>query len=56
VRIACDQDGNRRLIGEITIGLRGDVLGTGGIGELIAAAPRTDPGCSGGIVDPAGLQ
>ena len=27
-----------------------------GIGELIAAAPRTDPGCSGGIVDPAGLQ
>ena len=56
VRIACDQDGNRRLISEITIGLRGDVLGTGGIGELIAAAPRTDPGCSGGIVDPAGLQ
>lgn len=56
VRIACDQDGSRRIITEITIGLRGDVLGSGGIGELIAAAPRTDPGCTGGIVDPAGLQ
>ena len=56
VRIACDQDGNRRLITEITIGMRGDVMGTGGIGELIAASAKTDPGCNGGIVDPVGLQ
>jgi ribonuclease T2 len=54
VRIACSQDGDRRLISEITIGLRGDVIGTGGIGELIAASSPTDPGCNGGIVDPVG--
>lgn len=54
VRIACSQDGDRRLISEITIGLRGDVLGTGGIGELIAASRPTDPGCNGGIVDRVG--
>lgn len=54
IRIACSQDGDRRLITEITVGLRGDVLGTGGIGELIAASRPTDPGCSGGIVDRVG--
>jgi hypothetical protein len=32
------------------------VVGNGGIGELIAAAGATDPGCTGGIVDPVGLQ
>ena len=56
VRLACEQDGNRRIISEITIGLRGDVMGSGGIAGLIAVAGRTDPGCSGGIVDPVGLQ
>lgn len=54
IRVACSQDGDRRLISEITIGLRGDVLGTGGIGELIAASRPTDPGCNGGIVDRVG--
>jgi len=54
IRIACSQDGDRRLISEITIGLRGDVIGTGGIGELIAASSPTDPGCTGGIVDRVG--
>ena len=54
VRVACERDGDRQLISEITIGLRGDVMGTGGIGELIAASSPTDPGCNGGIVDPAG--
>lgn len=54
IRIACSQDGDRRLISEITIGLRGDVLGTGGIAELIAASRPTDPGCNGGIVDRVG--
>ena len=56
VRIACDDDGGRRIISEITIGLRGDVMGTGGIGELIAGSSPTDPGCNGGIVDPVGKQ
>ena len=56
VRIACDNDGSRRLISEITIGLRGDVIGNGGIAELMAASSATDPGCTGGIVDPVGSQ
>ena len=56
IRLACDRDEDRSLIGEITIGLKGDVTGTGGIGELIAASPKTSPGCNGGIVDPVGLQ
>ena len=54
VRLACSRDGDRQLISEITIGLRGDVMGSGGIGELIAASGATDPGCNGGIVDRAG--
>lgn len=54
VRVACDRDGDRQLISEVTIGLRGDVMGTGSIGELIAASSPTDPGCNGGIVDQAG--
>lgn len=56
IRVACERDGDRSLISEITIGMRGDVMGTGGIGELILAAPPTSPGCPGGIVDPVGLQ
>jgi ribonuclease T2 len=56
VRLACEQDGDRRIISEITIGLRGDVMGSGGIGELIAASSPTSAGCTGGIVDPVGLQ
>ena len=56
LRIACDDDGGRRLISEITIGLRGDVMGSGSIGELIAASAPTDPGCTGGIVDAVGQQ
>lgn len=56
VRIACERDGDRSLISEITIGMRGDVMGNGGIGELILASPPTSPGCPGGIVDPVGLQ
>ncbi|HVY51348.1 MAG TPA: ribonuclease [Devosia sp.] len=56
VRLACVEDGGRRLISEITVGLYGDVMGAGGIGELIAAANPTDPGCGGGILDPVGPQ
>lgn len=56
IRLACERDGNRRLIAEITIGLRGDVFGSGGIDELIAASRPTDPGCNGGMVDRVGNQ
>jgi len=56
VRIACETHGGRGLISEITVGLTGDVVGNGGIGDLIAASGKTSPGCAGGIVDPAGKQ
>ena len=56
VRVACKPDGNRQLIAEITIGLKGDISAGTPIDQLIAASSPTDPGCPGGILDPAGLQ
>ncbi|MDB5542655.1 MAG: hypothetical protein JWQ89_4382 [Devosia sp.] len=56
VRIACDTDGKRRIISEITIGLWGTPGDTPNLGKLIRAARPTDGGCIGGIVDPAGPQ
>ncbi|MCG6857523.1 MAG: ribonuclease [Salaquimonas sp.] len=56
LRIACKQDDGRRLITELTIGLSGAMGEKPDLATLIAAAQPTDPGCPGGIVDPAGLQ
>ncbi len=56
VRVACRDDGNRRLIVELTIGLHGDIPAGTPVAELIRASSPTGPGCPGGIVDPAGLQ
>ena len=56
VRIACRDDGSRRLISEITIGLKGDISAGTAVSDLILASAPTDPGCPGGVVDPAGLQ
>ena len=56
VRVACKDDGSRRLITEITIGLRGDIPGGTPVKELILASAPTDPGCPGGVVDAVGLQ
>ncbi len=56
VRVACKRDAGRNLIVEMTIGLNGDVKPDSKLADLIAAAPTTDPGCPGGIVDPVGLQ
>jgi len=56
VRIACDDDGKRRIISEITIGLWGAPGADPDFGKLIRAARPTDGGCIGGIVDAAGLQ
>jgi ribonuclease T2 len=56
VRLACRDDGGRRLVAELTIGLRGDIPGGGQMRDLILASSPTDPGCPGGIVDPVGLQ
>ena len=59
VRVACvtDPSNGRRLIGELTIGLSGEIDGETSLADLIfAAAPTSDPGCPQGIVDAAGLQ
>lgn len=56
VKISCVNDGNRRLIGEITIGLSGALDEGADFAALLFAAPATDAGCPKGIVDPVGLQ
>lgn len=56
VRIACADDGKRRIISEITIGLWGTPGDAPDFGKLLRAARPTDGGCVGGIIDPVGLQ
>lgn len=56
VRVACKRDGDRQLIAEITIGLKGDVPAGTDIAALIAASTPTDSGCPDGILDAVGLQ
>lgn len=56
VRVACRDDGSRRLIAELTIGLTGDIPGGTPVRDLIFAAGPTDPGCPSGIVDAVGRQ
>jgi len=56
VRLSCVNDGNRRLIDELTIGLTGQPQGPDSFGRLILAARPTDGGCDGGVVDAVGLQ
>ncbi|WEK05231.1 MAG: ribonuclease [Candidatus Devosia phytovorans] len=56
VRLSCVNDGNRRLIDELTIGLTGQPQGPDSFGRLILAARPTDGGCDGGMVDAVGLQ
>ncbi len=55
VRFACVDDGGRRLISEMTLGLGGDPAAAG-LAELLLAAWPTDQGCPGGIIDRPGLQ
>jgi len=56
VRVACKRDGDRRIIVELTIGLRGEIVDSASLASLIAGASPTDQGCKSGIVDPVGLQ
>lgn len=56
IRIACKDDDSRRLIVEMTIGLKGEIGADTPIADLILASSPTDAGCPGGIVDSAGLQ
>lgn len=55
VRVSCKDDGARRLIGEITLGLNGNPHSDSLATAALAARP-TDAGCPEGIVDPVGLQ
>lgn len=56
VRVACREDGDRRLITELTIGLRGDIPGGTPLPELMLGAPPVGRGCPDGIVDAVGQQ
>ena len=56
VRVACRDDGGRRLIAELSIGLKGDIPAGTSLSDLMLAARPTDPGCPAGIVDPVGPQ
>lgn len=56
VKVSCVNDGNRRLIGEITVGLSGELEEGADFAQLLFASPPTDAGCPKGIVDAAGLQ
>jgi ribonuclease T2 len=56
VRVACKPDGNRQLVVEVTLGLKGDISSGTPIKDLIAASSPTDAGCPSGIIDPVGLQ
>jgi len=55
VRLACVEDGERRLIVELTLGLGGDPSQQG-LGPLLLASSPTDQGCPGGTIDRPGLQ
>jgi ribonuclease T2 len=56
VRVVCRDDGPRRLIAELTIGLMGDIPAGTGLSDLMQAASPIDPGCPAGILDPVGPQ
>lgn len=56
VRISCKDDGARRLIVELTIGLGGKIGPGSDVAAHIAQADPTDPGCPGGVIDPVGNQ
>lgn len=56
VRVACTDDGNRRLISELTIGIVGTIDPGANVSALILGSGPTDAGCPGGIVDAVGLQ
>jgi ribonuclease T2 len=56
VRVACDNDGDRTLVTELTLGLWGTVGATSDLADLLAAARPTSGSCTAGMVDAVGLQ
>lgn len=55
VKIACKDDGSRRLITELTLGLKGSIAQQD-LSTLALASRPVEAGCPSGIVDPVGLQ
>jgi ribonuclease T2 len=55
--MSCRRNGDRRMIGELTIGLSQDATSDSdaSLGELIQGAGRTSFGCNEGVVDAAGF-
>lgn len=56
VAMACEPDGNRQIITELTIGLTGTIAGPDDFNALILNASPVDGGCASGMVDPVGLR
>ena len=56
VQVSCKDDGSRRLITELKIHLGGPLSEPASLADALRAGEKTAPGCSGGIVDPVGLQ
>ena len=56
VQFQCAGDGNRVLVQELKIGLRGVITEDVDISELLLAADPVGIGCRAEIIDPAGLQ
>jgi ribonuclease T2 len=60
VKISCEDDGNRRIISEITIGIKGalsaESFSREQLAALILASPPVEEGCPGGVVDRVGDQ
>ncbi len=56
VRVSCINDGSRRLVNELTIGLTGNIDGADSIADRLMDARPTDGGCDAGVVDRVGLQ
>lgn len=56
VVVRCRRDGERRLITELQIHLRGPLDDESNLGERMAATGARGAGCGSGIVDPVGFQ
>ena len=54
--LKCHRDGQRTLIYEFRLSLRGDLQEEIDLLALISSAPKVKRDCRGGIVDPVGLQ
>jgi ribonuclease T2 len=56
VEFKCARDGERTLLTEMRINVRGAMDENSDLGALILAAPTVPRGCGRGIIDPAGPQ